>query len=126
MLWYSLVVAILACGCSSDDVDRLARVGRKAAAHAGALAGTPEDQLTTGWQAVRTSWDELALDARVAARIRWDKGLEDVSVQVRGSGGVVELRGTVPSLAQRRRAVELAETTVGVEKVVDEIQVPGM
>jgi osmotically-inducible protein OsmY len=35
---------------------------------------------------------------------------------------VVELRGRAESLKQRRRAVELAETTVGVARVVDMIE----
>jgi osmotically-inducible protein OsmY len=60
----------------------------------------------------------------VSARLSWDKSLAGVPVQVRANGGRVELHGTVPDLTQRRRAVELAESTAGVTEVVDALQVP--
>jgi osmotically-inducible protein OsmY len=46
----------------------------------------------------------------------------DVQVRLTGSS-VVELTGVVADLAQRRRAVELAGTTVGVESVLDRLRV---
>ena len=43
---------------------------------------------------------------------------------VTADGSEVTLRGVVPDGGIRRRAVELAENTSGVEKVVDELAVP--
>jgi hyperosmotically inducible periplasmic protein len=37
---------------------------------------------------------------------------------------MVKLQGVVPDAAARKRAVALAENTVGVETVVDELAVP--
>jgi osmotically-inducible protein OsmY len=60
----------------------------------------------------------------VLTRLRWDKGLAGTAVQVDTPGtGVVRLQGIVADDQQRRRAVDLAESTQGVEKVVDELTV---
>ena len=60
--------------------------------------------------------------ARVAVRIRWDKEMADAAVQVEAAGpGVVRLQGTVTDAAQHHRAKELAESTQGVEQVVNEL-----
>jgi osmotically-inducible protein OsmY len=63
--------------------------------------------------------DAAGLDLRVSARLRWDKTLSEAPIDVQTNGAVVELRGKVRDLTQRRRAVELAGTTAGVEKVND-------
>ncbi len=68
--------------------------------------------------------DETSLDARVSIRLRWDKNLADMPIQVSSKGAVVELKGAVRDLDQRRRAVEIAESTAGVEKVVDALETP--
>jgi hypothetical protein len=99
-------------------------VSRKVAAKFEQLTDGVSGKLTNTLEALRFGWNGLPLDARVSSRLRSDKKLTDVSIQVRASGGIVELRGTVADLSQRRRAVELAETTVGVENVLDALVVP--
>jgi osmotically-inducible protein OsmY len=89
-----------------------------------AVAGGPRDQLSDGWQIAPAGWAQVSLSARVSARLRWDKTLEAASIQVHADGETVQLRGTVRDLEQRRRAVELAGSTVGVKLVIDELQVP--
>ncbi len=116
------VLVLAACGCDKPDADRLARVARKAAAKLQPAGGG--DRLTCGLQAVRGSWDELALDARVATRLRWDKVLAAAQIEVQANGGVVELKGKVAGEEQRQRALELARATVGVERVIDTLEVP--
>lgn len=118
-----LLGVVVACGCSNEDRDRLARVGRVAADKVEHLTSGANGKLASGWQAFRADLDEMALDARVSARLRWDKTLTDVPIQVHAAGGIVELQGTVNDLAQRRRAVELAESTVGADKVKDLMEV---
>lgn len=55
----------------------------------------------------------------------WDHSLCEVEIQVQlVNSGTVRLMGTVTA-DQKRRAVEIAETTQGVEKVVDELEVAG-
>ena len=82
------------------------------------------DKLHNGWGAVRGSVSDTSLDSRVALRLRWDSDMAGADVQVRLTGpSVVELTGVVADLAQRRRAIELAGTTTGVESVRDRLRV---
>jgi osmotically-inducible protein OsmY len=113
------------CGCS-EDADRLTRVFQKTSAKFDGVTESLRDKLQTGWGAVQGSVSETSLDRRVALRLRWDTdmGSADVHVSLVGSGAV-ELTGTVADLMQRRRAVELAHTTAGVESVIDRLTVEG-
>src|SRR5919202_1513739 len=108
--WLLFGWALLSGGCNNQDTERLARMGRKAAARVEVLTAGVNHKLATGWQAVRADLDEMALDARVSARLRWDKNLANTPIQIQAREGQVELRGTVHDLEQRRRAVELAES----------------
>ena len=64
-------------------------------------------------------------DDAVRARLTADKRFAGTEIKVTTEGDVVTLRGVVPSAEIKRLAVEIAETTVGVEKVADELAVPG-
>ena len=59
----------------------------------------------------------------MTARLRWDKALGGTRITVQAAGGVVELRGTVGTDNQRRRALDVTETTTGVERVVDALEI---
>jgi hypothetical protein len=113
-------LAALTCGCARQDKERLAVIGSRLSAKAEEWTWGSRSKLTAGWQALRTHWEELSLDARVAARLRWDKTLAGAAIRTETSGTVVRLQGAVHDAAQRRRAVELASTTVGVENVIEE------
>jgi hypothetical protein len=110
-------------GCNNSDADHLAQLGRMAAAQADDWTNKPENKWTKGWQTLRAKPEET-LDVRVSLRLRWDQVLAETPIQVKASDGVVELKGTLRDLSQRRRAVELAESTAGVQKVVDLLEVP--
>jgi hypothetical protein len=115
---------LLALGCGKDDADGLARVGGHVATRFDDLTGNARGKLGDSWDAARGCWAASALDGRVTTRLRWDKALAGAGVQVSGAGpGAVRLSGTVADKAQHDRAVELAQSTVGVEKVIDEIEV---
>ena len=118
--WLVLALAALATGCSRQDTERLARIGKRVAARAEALTADCKAGLGTSWSGAGPA---VGVGARVSARIRWDKDLAGLTIQVHATGSAVELKGTVRELAQRRRAVELAETTLGVEKVNDQLQI---
>jgi osmotically-inducible protein OsmY len=121
---FLLPLALLAlCGCSNQDQDHLARCGRKVADRLENIIHS-DGKLAAAWQGVRGGADETALEARVQARLRWDKVTADAQVQVKAADDVVELKGTVRDLDQRRKAVELAEGTVGVRKVMDSLDSP--
>jgi len=112
-----LFFAALSAGCNNSDRDHLAKAAGKAREKVKGVTGDTGQSLTTGWQS-------MALDARVTARIRWDKSLAGEQIRVQANGAVIELHGTVKDLTQHRRAIELAESTVGIEQVVDLLEEP--
>jgi osmotically-inducible protein OsmY len=119
----ALGLAVGLCGCS-QDADGLARVCQKTAAKFDGVTENLRGKLQDGWGAVRGSLHESGLDSRVALRLHWDQDLEGANISVALAGaGVVCLTGDVTTLAQRRRAVALAQSTAGVEKVLDELHV---
>ena len=121
--WLVAFFAVVVVGCSDQDTERLARVGQKVAGKIHGMAGGADTKLAIGLQAMRANWSDASLENRVSARLRWEKQLAEVRVEVKSAGnGVIELKGTVANLQQRRRAVELAEMTEGVERVVDALE----
>jgi osmotically-inducible protein OsmY len=116
------LAVLIFCGCSNQDQDHLARCGRKIADRLENLIRS-DGKLATAWQSLRGSSDESELDARVSARLRWDKVTANAQVQVKAANGLVELKGTVHDPDQQRKAVELAEGTVGVDSVTDSLEI---
>jgi BON domain len=124
--WWPLLacVALFAGGCDGQDAERLSRIGRKIVDRATAQTDTSPGRLPGSLQSIRGGWYEITVDARVASRLRWDKNLEGSPIQVQSLGSSsVKLTGTVATLELRQRAVRLADSTVGVETVIDELLV---
>jgi osmotically-inducible protein OsmY len=117
LILFVFAFPLFGAGCNNSDRDHLARAAEKARDKMKGLTGETGQSLTTGWQA-------MALDARVSARIHWDKTLSAEPIRVQANGGMIELHGKVNDLTQHRRAVELAESTVGAEQVIDLLEVP--
>jgi osmotically-inducible protein OsmY len=119
-----LGVAVMVTGCGREDIDRLGRVGSKAAEKLEAMTGGARGKLANGLMALRGSFSEATPDSRVALRLRWDKALAGINFEVAATTpGVVRLRGVVTDEEQHRKAVGIAQETEGVEKVVDEVKV---
>jgi osmotically-inducible protein OsmY len=118
-------LALLAIGCDGQDADRLAKIGRKVVDRLQMQTTGSSAPLPDSLQSIRGGIGEFAVDAKVAARLHWDKELEGTSIQVGAlGGGVVKLSGTVSSMEARQHAVHLARTTTGVSNVVDELTSP--
>jgi hyperosmotically inducible periplasmic protein len=118
-----IICPVFVISCQSRDADRLAALGSRLGEQAQALL-TPASSPLRGLQSVPLRIGELSLDARVSARLKWDKLLAEAEIQVNGVGdSVVELTGTVKDMEQRQRAVEIAQTTVGVEKVMEKLEI---
>jgi hyperosmotically inducible protein len=60
----------------------------------------------------------------VRARLSADKRFVGLNVAVVGEEGAIRLRGVVPDDKTRRIIVSLAENTMGVERVMDELAIP--
>ena len=96
--------------------DQAADKGRQVGAEVGEKVG----------QAAGTAGRALA-DGRLTAKIKSKMALDDtvkaLNLNVDTVGGVVTLRGSVRSEAERDRALRLARETEGVTRVVDQLQV---
>ena len=87
-------------------------------------AALPESSKVAGPVNALRNKDFLSTGDRVQVRIRTDKSMEGANVVVIADGGDIKLRGDVKNSLQRIRAVELAQSTAGVEKVSNEIVEP--
>ena len=107
-----------------SDADILARVGTVTAAKVRAVA--PDAAVVAGPLAGLKPGNALPVEERVRVRIDSDKLMDGDRIDVLPGGAVgeVKLRGVVRSAAQRQLAAALAEGTVGVTGVVNEIAVP--
>lgn len=71
---------------------------------------------------VRSGVEQKELQTRAYFRIYWDQALHRSAIQVSvRENGTVVLRGSVVDDAAKQRAVDLAQTTLGVTAVVDEL-----
>lgn len=111
-------------GGKKTDPDILAAVGKVTAAKLKAAA--PSLPAVGGPLAALRVGDALSVEERVRVRIATDKHMDgaDVTVVAGRQAGEVRLRGVVRDVEQSGRAVKLAEATVGVEIVANEMAVP--
>ena len=107
-------LAMLA-GCSREDGEKLARIGRLAAdkVRDAAPARTPFGDLNP----------ESTPAARVRVRLRTDATLADQPIQVVEGPDGLHLCGRVATPEQADWAAKLARETVGVPAVVNELMV---
>lgn len=112
------ILPVLSVGCSRSDGDKLARVGWKLTEKVQALI--PDRPPFT---AALPGAKPRGLEDRVRERFKQDRYLTASPIEVVADGSGVRLRGQVDDEILKQRAVEIAESTVGVERVVDEIAV---
>jgi hypothetical protein len=118
-----LLLLLTAAGCSQQDADRLVCVGHKGVQRLRELTGEARDTFADELHSLGSDPLQASVAARVATRLRLERALSGSGIEVRASGADVELHGEVQGEPRRRRAVDLAETTVGVERVVDRLRV---
>jgi hyperosmotically inducible periplasmic protein len=83
-----------------------------------------ESRLREKWGDIKRATHRMTVEGRVYARLYWDKSLADSDIKIETKDrGVVVLKGSLPNAEARRRAVELAQSTVGVNETVDELAV---
>jgi uncharacterized protein YunC (DUF1805 family) len=107
----------------SSDAEVLTRVGRTATEQVG--GAMPDRSAVAGPLAAVQVGDLIGIDDKVRVRLRTDAALPNANLMVTSSEeGTVKLTGKLDSVAQRDRALMLAQTTAGVKKVEHEIAVP--
>ncbi len=107
----------------SSDAEVLTRVGRTATEQvSGAM---PDRSAVAGPLAAMQVGDLIGVEDKVRVRLKTDAALPNANLVVTSSEeGTVKLTGKVDTVAQRERAVMLAQTTAGVKKVEQEIAIP--
>src|SRR5262245_32173099 len=105
-------------GCVRQDTEILARVGRKLADNTRESTAALRERLP--FQLPRLGPESL--QQRVEMRLRTDKALQGLTIGVDLKDTDVELKGNVHTDEQKRRAVDLAESTEGVGRVLDSLQ----
>ena len=122
MILVALFLLLVGSRFKASDGDRLRAVSHltaskvRSAMPAAVNVAAPVD-------ALRKEWPTRPDDA-VRARLAADKRFVGVEFKVTAEDGVVTLRGVVPDARVKRLAAGVAENTVGVEKVIDELAVP--
>ena len=66
---------------------------------------------------------DAALTAKVKTKFLADTSISGLKIDVDTKNDVVTLSGTVPTAAEKRRAVDVAKATDGVKSVVDNLKV---
>jgi BON domain len=81
------------------------------------------DTVRDGFARTKDSVQGMGLVPRVYGRLHWDKTLHTSRFVVKADGGTVTIRGTVPDDAAKAKVISLAKDTVGVTRVVAQLQV---
>jgi len=81
------------------------------------------ESVRDGFSKTRETVQGMGLVPRVYGRLHWDKALHSSSLFVKAEGGTVTVRGLVPDEAAKATAIALVKDTVGVTKVIAQINV---
>lgn len=105
------LVPLAVSGCTKEDPEIVIRTSRVAAAKFASILPDLFDP------EVLPSPGEDRLVGRVRQRLRLDRWLGEVPLKISRDGDTVVVAGPLNDLTLRQRAIDLAETTRGVEKV---------
>ncbi len=81
------------------------------------------EKLAVGANQAQRALGNAALTSKIKAKMALDELVKSAAIDVDNEGGVVTLKGTVRSEAERVRAVQLTRETEGVSSVNDRLQV---
>ncbi len=122
LILVALFVVLIASQFKASDGDKLAAVSRLTVTKV-RNAMPPAVNMAAPVDALRKELP-TRLDETVRARLASDKRLAGIDFKISAEGNVVTIRGVVPDASTKRLAIEVAENTTGVEKVVDELAIP--
>jgi hypothetical protein len=81
------------------------------------------DAIRDQFARAREAVHNMSIETRVYGRLHWDKALSSSILDLDVKGGVVTIRGAVPDVKARLKAVELAGDTEGISKVIDQLTI---
>ena len=79
--------------------------------------------ILTSFGCTSQSLDDAAVTAKVKARLAADKNTSAIKISAETHGGVVTLTGVVPTEAEKLQAGQVAKSTEGVRRVVNNVTV---
>ena len=80
-------------------------------------------KVATGANEAQHALAEMSLQAKIKSKMALDELVKASAINIDSANGVVTLKGTVGSQAERARAVQLARETAGVKSVADRLVV---
>jgi osmotically-inducible protein OsmY len=122
LILVGLFIVLVGTQFRSTDGDKLAAVARVVRAKIRA-AMPPGVSFAAPVDALRKELPNRPEEA-VRARLTTDKRLAGIAIAVLATDETVRLRGMVPDEQTRRVVIDLAQQTMGVERVMDELEVP--
>ena len=81
------------------------------------------DAIRGQFERARSTVHNMDVASRVYGRLHWDKALTNSNMDLDVKNGVATLKGAVPDAKAKVKAVELAEDTVGITRVVDQLTI---
>jgi hypothetical protein len=114
------LILLASAGCQKSDTETLSRLGRKLAERGQTTLAEVRTRLDIKWAPPAL---EPTLEDRIRLRLRYDVDLCELPIDLKVEGAQVELSGKVKTAEQKNRAVVLAETTKGVERILDNLVV---
>ncbi|HJR58191.1 MAG TPA: BON domain-containing protein [Vicinamibacterales bacterium] len=99
--------------------DTVGTAGSERAREVGAEIG---DRTSAAADATRRAIADGTLTSKIKAKMALDDTVSALNLDVDTRAGVVTVRGTVRSEAERQRALALARETDGVSQVIDQLQ----
>lgn len=102
-------------------------VSRRAEALAAQVEGVVRvrNNLQVGSRTLRQAMDDSLLGTRIKGRLLQEPSIRALNIDVDVIKRVAYLRGLVGDQKQKRKALDLAATTPGVERVVDQLRISG-
>lgn len=82
-----------------------------------------DDQLEVGSAGVGTALSDGVITTKVKAKLAMDDRFKLTQFSVTTNNGVVVLEGTVPTEADRQRAIDIVRNSDGVKRVADKLRV---
>ncbi len=116
-------LSLFTTGCSDTDAEKLRRVGDKTFDRAAHLTQKVWDELGQTLLDQKPAAPEKSTDIaqRVWQRIQWDRDLANTSIKVALQDDKLLLSGNIKSEALKQHAQDVAERTLGVNKVQNDL-----
>jgi hyperosmotically inducible protein len=82
-----------------------------------------KNDLQVGSKSIGRAIDDKVIGSKIKAKLLKEPGIRSLNIDVDVNNGVVSLTGVVASKQQKERVMEIARTTSGTVKIIDNMRV---